>query len=840
MTAAAYVPVRIPPGRPRASRSPVSPGLPALGGLAGTALQLQQADLWLAGAYAALALVALLAGAWAWRRRRVLPLVLAVAALGFGLAGWRAADFAGRALPPALEGRDLLVEGRVASLPQPREFGLGLAFDIDAVPSGAPAGAVPRRVQLTWSRSPGAAEDSPGTSVVPRAGERWRILVRLRAPHGPLNPRGFDAELGWWERGIQALGSVRQGRGDPPPERLSAASPLSVERARQAVRDAILARASPADPGAWGVVAALVVGDGQAITPADWDLYRLTGIAHLVSISGLHVTAFAWLASALAGALWRRSARLCEACPAPTAALWAGLALAGGYAVFSGWGVPAQRTVWMLAAAGWLRTCGYRWPWPVTGSVVACGVAAADPWALLQPGFWLSFVAVAVLFLGEAGTAPAAPAEEAADPRPSAWGWRRHALGLLREQTRITLALAPLTLLLFGQWSLVGWLANLVAIPWMTGVVLPLALAGVVCPPLWAGAAAAVGGLAPLLQALAAVPGGVWSVAAPPGWVAAGALAGGAWAVLPLPLALRVPGLLLLLPVLLWQPPRPAPGAFEVLAADIGQGTAVLVRTAGHDLLYDAGPRWAPDQDAGQRVLVPLLRALGVRLDRLVVSHQDTDHSGGAAAVLAAHPRADLLASLPAGHPLAALRAPQACLSGQRWRWDGVDFEVLHPSEADWAGDERPTATRPNALSCVLRVSAADGARALLTGDIERPQEAALVAAHGAAGLRADLLLVPHHGSKTSSSPAFLDAVRPRLALVQAGYRNRYGHPAPRVRERHAQRGIPLVETAACGAARWSSDTPGRLACERHLRRRAWHHRPERGLDIAILTGDTG
>jgi competence protein ComEC len=281
----------------------------------------------------------------------------------------------------------------------------------------------------------------------------------------------------------------------------------------------------------------------------------------------------------------------------------------------------------------------------------------------------------------------------------------------------------------------------------------------------------------------------------------------------------------LLLPALLWQVPRPAPGQFDVLAADVGQGQAVLVRTAGHSLLYDAGPRFASG-DAGERVLVPLLYALGERLDMLVLSHGDEDHTGGAPAVLARQAQARVLGSLQPGHPVRGLRPVTACSAGQAWDWDGVRFTVLHPPPA---GQGAAARAQPgsNGRSCVLRIEApgragAPGAAAILAGDLERAQEQELVAA--AAPLRADLLLVPHHGSKTSSSAAFIDAVQPHLALVQAGYRNRFGHPAPAVAARYRERGIPLVATPQCGAAQWSSAAARQWRCWRESAPHYWQY----------------
>jgi len=787
----------------------------------GCALQLQQARLALASTYGAWALAGLVLGliAWGLRNRGAPPraglrrvlsaalLSVGIGGLAFATTGLRALHFAQQALPPALEGRDIRVEGRIVDMPQRGEFGPRFVLAV----TQADVAGVPPRLLISWYQGPAAPDEGAAparTTEVLRAGEQWRFVVRLKAPHGLRNPRGFDYELWLWERGIQATGSVRAGV--LPPQRLSPAPALSLQGARQSLRDALFARVRETAPA--GVLAGLAVGDQQAITQADWDVFRATGVAHLMSISGLHVTMFAWLAAAVVGAAWRRCASLCLMWPAPHAALVGGIALAALYAAFSGGGIPAQRTVWMLATVGLLRLAGLRWPWPYVWGGVAAGMAVIDPWALLQPGFWLSFVAVGILFATDDGQAQA---------RPGGVGARLRAL--LREQAVITVALAPLTLALFGQVSLVGLLANLVAIPWVTLIVTPLALGGALWSPLWDAGAWAVAVLMQVLQVLVLLPGGVWSAAAAPVWAAWAGLVGGLLLVMRLPPALRALGLPLMWPLLAWQAPRPLPGQFELLAADIGQGTAVIVRTARRSLLYDTGPRHGSDSDAGQRVLLPLLRAFGDRLDRVVVSHRDNDHIGGAASVLAQHEDAELLSSIEHGHPLAVLHRHTRCLTGQRWTWDGVDFEFLHPRAADYA--VRPD--KPNTVSCVLRITAqadAQGACALLTGDIERAQELALVSSLGDT-LRCELLLVPHHGSKTSSSDLFLDAVQPRLALVQAGYRNRYGHPAEPVMARYAQRGIPVLTSPACGAAGWSSSAPDQVRCEREQARRYWHHR---------------
>jgi len=793
------------------------------GSVLGAAAQLQQPRLWAASIYLVI-IASGLAGLWLLSRRRDAAPGLWLAALlcgamaGAGAAGWRAAAYTADTLAPALEGRDVQVVGVVAQMPQRNEAGLRFRLDIesarwaDAPLRSSTAPTVPPRIALgwyaantgAWGRAEGTAS-SAETARAPdavHAGERWRFTVRLRAPHGNLNPHGFDYELWLWEQGLQATGYVRTGSGDAWPERIGSTWQHPIERARESVRDAIFERV--ADRKLAGVIAALVTGDQSAIERADWDVFRATGVAHLMSISGLHVTMFAWLAGMVFGALWRRSPRLTLRWPAPHAALIGGLLLAIAYALFSGWGVPAQRTVWMLGTAAVLRLAGRRWPWPQVWLTACAVVVGLDPWALMQPGFWLSFVAVGVLFASDAGA-----------PRVGG-GVRARLTRMAREQWVVTLALAPLGLLLFQQLSLVGFVANAVAIPWVTLVVTPLAMGGVLAPPLWSVAAWAVQALGLLLQWLAALPLATLSMPAPPLWAAAVGLAGGLLLALRGPWSVRLLGLPLLLPVLLWQPPRPLPGEFDLLAADIGQGNAVLVRTAHHSLLYDTGPRYSLESDAGHRVLVPLLRAGGERLDTVIVSHRDSDHSGGAPAVLAMQPQAALLSSIEATHPLQAQRAARRCLAGERWEWDGVQFELLHPVEPDYTAN-----AKPNDLSCVLRIANGRSA-AVLAGDIERLQEAAMAARP--APLAADLLLAPHHGSKTSSSAALLEAVRPRIALVQSGYRNRFGHPAAEVLARYRERGIVVIDSPHCGAARWSSAAPGAMACEREKARRYWHH----------------
>ena len=879
------------------------------GFIAGVALQLQQAGLFAGWLYACLMAGALglllvfdrcrpvpgavtaLSGRLTRLSSAVLVVFMLSASLGFGLTGLRATAFQGTALDPLLEGRDIVVAGQVQAMPQFGDDGLRFRLAVEsAFLDGRPV-TLPPQIYLGWyngfgarplkdfnavPRLPVAVQDvdsdepaglSPDQQRQPqtlRAGERWRMTVRLKAPHGNSNPHGFDYELWLWEQGLQATGYVRVGVRDAPPQKKSDSRAHPVERARQTVREAIFERVSNRPLA--GVLAALVVGDQNAIERVDWDVFRATGVAHLMSISGLHITMFAWVASLLLGWLWRRSARwtpqLCLWLPASSAGAWGGLLLAALYALFSGWGVPAQRTIWMLATVVLLRQSGRQWPWPFIWLLAMTVVVALDPWALMQAGFWLSFVAVGILFAaGPTDAQPRRPAPHAPGdsgllgainsgasgaggagaestnslknqspdslrltglPASAVARLLRGLAGAAREQWVVTLALTPLSLLLFNQVSLVGLLANALAIPWVTLLVTPLAMLGVLWSPAWDGAAWAIGLLTLFLQWLAGWPLAVISVAAAPLWCAIAGVAGGALLAIRLPLHWRALGVPLLLPVLLWQPLRPPVGQFDLLGADIGQGNALLVRTASHSLVYDTGPRFSRESDAGHRVLVPLLRALDERIDMLMLSHRDLDHIGGAPAVLAMQPQASLLSSIEDAHALQAVRPSTRCMARQRWRWDGVDFEVLHPASADY-----DTPARSNAMSCVLRIS--NGRQtALLAGDLEAPQEGRLVRDPVLREkLKADFLLVPHHGSKTSSSAVFLDQVKPQFALAQAGYRNRFGHPVASVMARYSERSIGVIQSPACGAASWRSDQPGEVLCQRQQGLRYWHHQPK-------------
>jgi competence protein ComEC len=697
---------------------------------------------------------------------------LAGAALGHGLAAWRAEARLEEALPLSREAQDVAVRGVVASLPQVTARGTRFLFHVED-----PA-FVPGVVSLMWYAEAAAA---PPPKLV--AGDRWALTVRLRRPRGLANPHTFDFEPWALERGIRATGYVRsKSPAARDPLRVEG-WPYSLHRWRGAIRDAMEGRLG--DARLRGVLVALAIGDQDAVASDDWDVFWRTGVGHLMSISGLHITMLAALAFAMASFAWRRIPALALRWPARKAAVVAGVLAALAYTLVTGYAVPAQRTFVMLAAvAACVLADRHGSPSRVL-ALAALAVLLVDPWAVLAGGFWLSFGAVAAIFFALSGRTG----------RPGAIG------AAAREQFAVLVAMLPMLLALFQEMSLVSPLANAIAIPLVSLVVVPLTLGGAFLPLPWLLDAAHVlmSWLMIPLEALAALPGAVMESHEPAGWTVAAAALGCAWLLAPRGVPMRGCGAVWIAPIFLVAPAQPPPGGAWIDVLDVGQGLAVVVRTAGHALVFDAGPAWGGDADSGARIVVPYLRGEGVAvLDGLLVSHADDDHSGGAIEVAWRRQPYWLLSSLPRDDPLHGLaERSTACRAGQRWTWDGVAFEMLHPAQPRIAA--ALPARKENDWSCVLRVRTAGGS-ALLTADIEARSERELAARAGAA-LAADVLLVPHHGSRTSSTEAFIDAVAPRDAIFTVGYRNRFRHPHEAVMQRYVARGIRA----------WRSDRDGAL-----------------------------
>jgi len=710
------------------------------------------------------------------RSIRQLNLVLLALGLGFfwaaGLAYVRLAD----ALPDEWEGRDIQLVGVVASMPQPQERGERFEFDVERVLT--PGARVPRHISLaSYTESFNHTESPQADPSVFHAGERWRLTVRLKQPHGTLNPHGFDFEAWAFERNIRATGYLRK---SPPPHRLKTfvlQSAYLVEAAREKVRQHM--QTALQGKRYAGILQALAIGDEAGIAQEDWQTFLHTGTNHLMSISGLHITMLAGLGFAMVNALWRRSEKLTLRLPARKAAVLASVIVALLYALIAGFSVPAQRTFFMLSVIALALWSGRDIAMRQVLAAALLAVVVLDPWAVLAPGFWLSFGAVALIAYTMAG-------------RLGQPHWLKEAAKI---QWAVSLGLVPLLLMLFNQVSIISPIANAFAIPLVSLVVVPLTLAGSLLPLGWLLGIAheVMSWCMAALQWLSALPVSIWQQHAPVAWTLPLAILGVLWLLLPRGFPLRSLGLVMLAPMFLVQLPTPAVGQMKVAVLDVGQGLAVVVRTANHVLLYDAGPRYSGQSDSGTRVVVPYLRGEGVgHLDGMVVSHQDNDHAGGMRSVLE-QVRPDWLASsLPKTmlQPLTGRHIP--CFAGQSWTWDGVSFDMRYPALESYG--EPP---KSNNRSCVLHVRSPYGSL-LLPGDIERKAERELTAAD--ADLAADVLVVPHHGSKTSSTPEFIRRVNPQMAIFTVGYRNRFGHPKPAILARYQDIGSRAYRSDADGA----------------------------------------
>ncbi|MGE5337238.1 MAG: DNA internalization-related competence protein ComEC/Rec2, partial [Gemmatimonadota bacterium] len=709
--------------------------------------------------------------------------------------------------------------GIVSSLPAQLERGTRFEFDVERVDTDGVH--VPAHVSLAWY----------GAAAAVRPAERWQFTVRLKRPHGVLNPGGFDLEAWMIERNLRASGYVREAAGSDAPRRIDAwvwSVGALLDRARYELRARLQQHLQDQRYG--GVLIALILGDQRAIREDDWALFNRTGISHLVSISGLHITMLAGLAAAVVSAAWRRSRRALALANVQGAAAFAATGTALAYCLLAGWGVPAQRTFFMLAAVAIALVLRWQAHAAATLAIAAALVCLLDPWAAIAPGFWLSFGAVAAIFHVVGG-------------RPAvASGWRARLREAARIQIAVTVALVPLTIVLFQQVSTVSPLANAVAIPLVSLIVTPLALLGglfavlpdplaTIAVPCLALAHWLFDLLAGALQWIVQFRWASIAIAAPPWWALVLALAAVFWLLAPRGWPLRWAAVAWLIPIFAWPAARPDAGEVWVTAIDVGQGMAILVESDEHALLYDSGPRYSAEADAGARVIAPYLRWRGIdRLDLLVVSHLDSDHAGGTASLLRSEPIDRVWTSVDPGHPMFRPMQPQRCREGQRLGLGAMDVRVLHPLDADYEARGMTT----NAMSCVIEIRAGPH-RVLLTGDLPAAQEVRLSARHTFDA--ASLLVAPHHGSRSSSSPLFVEAIQPKWVVYQVGYRNRFGHPAGEVTGRYASIGTKAVRTDHAGATQLRLRPDGSIAVDsiRAQHPRYWSNRPGR---IAEYEGD--
>jgi len=717
----------------------------------------------------------------------------AVFILGFFWTALLAENALDPMLAPALEGKTVLVEGQV--LDRPRQIThrqSRFLFYIERLNAGQGWSDFQGKVRLSIY--------SADFSVT--SGERWQLAVRLKRPHGFANPGGFDFEQWLFQQGIRATGYVRQ---DKVRNRLLSVTGASViERFRLRLMSAY--EGMSADNPSLAIIRALTIGDRSALSTSQWEVLRATGTSHLVAISGLHVSLVAGLVFWLAKFVWMRCGCLVERCPASKVAAVAAVFAALAYALLAGFGIPVRRALIMVSIFMLSIVLDKRASFSRAIALAVVIILLLDPFAVLSPGWWLSFWAVTVIAYCTGG--------------------RHGARGFIQKWVYMHLVLAmtmvPLLLVFFQQASVIAPLANSVAVPFVGMIVVPLALVGTLVFSLsetageWLLKTAAdlMDLIWPWLSGLAGLEFALWQQHQPVAWTLAPAFIGLAILFMPRGIPGRWLAPLLLLPLIVVEPRRLAWGEAQLTLLDVGQGLSVVVQTQHHVLVYDAGPRFSETFNTGKAVVVPFLRHSGVsKLDMLVVSHGDNDHIGGVTSLLADFPADELLSSVTEKMPDTGARD---CWRDQRWVWDGVSFTMLHPS--------RGSQLRGNDASCVLRIESAGRHRVLLTGDIESQAEEVLLR-HPWQQLSAAVLVAPHHGSDTSSTPAFIQAVTPGIVLFPSGYRNRYGFPKSPVVDRYAAIHAEMYETGLSGALTVtlsSNDEKPAVRRFRDERRRYW------------------
>ena len=682
---------------------------------------------------------------------------------GFLYALWVSTNLLDSQLASELEGKNLMVSGTVSSIPYQREDGWRFRLNIskasllDDPNQQIPVSGV---VRVGWYR----------TKQVIRAGEHWQMVVRLKRPSGFMNPGGFDYEKWLFQERIIATGYVRK---SPENKRISKPPFYSINSLREKILHGIKQRIDK--PEIAGIISALAVADRSNITDQQWNILRQTGTNHLIAISGLHIGLVAGFGFFPVMLIWWFFPNLYLKLPIRVAGGIMGAALAIIYALLAGFTLPTQRALIMVLVVlfGVLSKKQYN-SFTILATALLI-VLLFDPLAVLSQGFWLSFVAVGLIMF--------TLARRIARPRLGA--------DLLTIQFALSLGMLPLTLALFGTGSLSSPIANLIAIPWVSLVVVPLTLLGVLMLPFatLSGFLLNLAGTSVdyMMQGLSLLSSSETMISIPaiPNYLLLIAFAGFLWLWLPAKFPARWLGLILILPLITYRPEPVAHGAFDYHLLDVGQGLASVVQTKNHVLIYDTGPRASSSFDTGKLVVLPFLRAKNIKhVDTMLVSHEDMDHRGGSVVI-----NENITIDTIMSSDTSILPNVKHCDVGLKWVWDDVTFEILHP-EQSWEGND-------NDRSCVLRVSNQNHSL-LLTGDIQKLAEKQLLDSR--ATLKSEVMLVPHHGSNTSSTTDFIKAVEPELALAATGYRNRFHFPSSKVVKRYEKQSIQMMTTVDHGA----------------------------------------
>ncbi|MGV3582253.1 MAG: DNA internalization-related competence protein ComEC/Rec2 [Methylophilus sp.] len=730
--------------------------------------------------------------------------------LGFTWAALVAHSRLSDELPKAWEQENITLIGVIASLPEVTEYGERFEFNVEKVLT--PEAKVPAHISLRYYQQSMFSAVKSKVKENFHAGERWQLTVRLKRPHATYNPHGVDYEALALSENIRAIGNIRKKSTNRKLDSLVWQPKYLITHVRELVGRHI--NQSLKDKAYAGVIRGLVIGDGSQISAQNWDVYLRTGTNHLMSISGLHITMLSGLVFALVNMLWRRFPSLVMRLATQKAACVAGMLTALIYAALAGFSVPTQRTLYMLMTVALMLLVGRKIAFPNILSVALLVVVLIDPWAVSAPGFWLSFGAVAVMVY-------------AASRRLATEHWLVEAT---KAQWAVTIGLLPALVLMFGQISLISPIANAIAIPVVSFIVVPFAILGSVLPVdsiLYLSHQVLYGCML-ILNWLAQLPIAIWQQGASTVWAALIGVIGVVVLLLPRGVPLRYFGLFCFLPMMFVEPERPAKGDMQVTVLDVGQGLSVVVKTSKHTMLYDAGAKYNAQTDAGSGIVVPYLRTSGVKhLEGVVVSHDDIDHAGGIPSVLA-QMSVDWMIS-PLSPTATMFNSPQylkfppkkhdKCYAGQHWQWDGVKFEVIYPEAKSYENEN----IKDNDRSCVIRVSSANGS-ILLSGDVEKGGEYEMLENH-ADLLKTDVLIAPHHGSKTSSTQDFIQAVSPKFVVFTNGYLNRFGHPKAVVVQRYVNQDAQVLRSDYDGAVQldFTKKQAVKVLKWRKVERRYWH-----------------
>jgi competence protein ComEC len=745
-----------------------------------------------------------------------LMMLLAVGLFGFFYAASFATFRLSDELPKGWEQKNIEVEGVVSSMAERNAYGERFRFDVERViTSTALEQTVPKHITLNYYQKNAWQAAAPIDSAYLlrpstfKAGQRWRFTVRLKRPHTTYNPNGYDFEAWALAQNIRAMGYIRNQNDMEKLADFVWRPRYMIEYCREKVGGRIT-QALANQPYA-GVIRALVVGDHSQISATEWEVYLRTGTNHLMSISGLHITMLAGLAFSLIAFYWRRFPRLVLIMPTRKAAVIGSVFVALLYACLAGLSVPTQRTLIMLTTFAVALLLNKRVSMSYVLTVAVLLVVLLDPWAVIAPGFWLSFSAVAFITYAVVN-------------RLRVRHWLAEAVN---TQWSVTLGLLPFLILMFGQASVISPIANALAIPIISLLVVPLAIIGALLPFDFVlhGAQQILEVCMIGLNWLASSEMATWQQAAPPGWTIALSILGVLWLMLPRGFPQRWLGGLLILPMLFVSSAQLAQGEMQVTVLDVGQGLSVVIKTATHSMVYDTGRKYNDENDAGSQLILPYLRSQGIKhLDAMVISHDDSDHSGGAASLLAQMPIGWVASSytMPNGENALAKQLPPKqfkCFAGQRWVWDAVKFEVLYPQEDSYQDVD----IKDNNRSCVIKVTSHFGAL-LLTGDIEAQAEQILLE-NQADKLKSDVMIAPHHGSKTSSTDALIEAVNVKHVIFTVGYLNRFKHPKPEIINRYQSNGATRYRSDHHGAliVDFMRESPLQINAWRTVYRRYWH-----------------